>query len=180
MVASGTRKQPSLGELGGAGAREGGSRVRGSRLQTQAAPAAQPQSDQTLRSLQRGFPTARAPHTQLLHLGPSRSAQGEADSPAGPALNLGRGREREGRAVGVGRGQRPSASGTAGVREGVSREASPEHGTFPVPQFLAPPKGNPTLVNCPRRCRMGFGHARALRPSQFRQSVFGLARTLGL
>lgn len=29
MVASGTRKQPSLGELGGAGAREGGSRSRG-------------------------------------------------------------------------------------------------------------------------------------------------------
>lgn len=78
-----------------------------------------------------------APHTLLLTTsGPSRLAQGAADSPAGPALSLGRGPGREGlENRGVGRGQegeglegRGSGSGAgqggacgSGTREGGTR-----------------------------------------------------------
>lgn len=58
MVASGTRKQPSLGELGGAGTREGGSHQSGilsSRLR--AVPSAQPKSDQILSFAPTRLPT---------------------------------------------------------------------------------------------------------------------------
>lgn len=76
-------------------------------LQTQGCPsgATRVRSDPLVLS-NAACPQASAPHTQLLHLGSSRLAQGAADSPAGPALDLGRGHE------GRGLGDRGSGSGT--------------------------------------------------------------------
>lgn len=130
MVASGTRKQPSLGELGGARAREGGSHGPGFSSRLRAVPSAQPESDQTLWFAPTRLPhRPSAPHTQLLHLGSSRLAQGAADSPAGPALDLGRGHE------GRGLGDRGSGSGPEVSQGSLGPLTSPRHSTIFVPQF---------------------------------------------
>lgn len=156
MVASGTRKQPSLGELGGARAREGGSHGPGFSSRLRAVPSAQPESDQTLWFAPTRLPhRPSAPHTQLLHLGSSRLAQGAADSPAGPALDLGRGHE------GRGLGDRGSGSGPEVSQGSLGPLTSPRHSTISCLSFLASlvrrvatlKQGNLTLTNCPRGCR---------------------------
>lgn len=112
-------------------------------LQTQGCPfcATQVRSDPLVRS-NTAAPRPSAAHTQLLHLGSSRLVQGAADSPAGPALDLGRGHE------GWGLGDRGSGSGTKarglpGRDEVLGRNSegsldsltSPKHSTIFVPQF---------------------------------------------
>lgn len=95
MVASGTRKWPSLGELGGAGAREGGSHTQGF------SPLDPGLSLQCNTSSIRPYllpnsaspPAQRTPHPAPPARSPPGLDQRAADSPTGPALNLGRGLE---------------------------------------------------------------------------------------
>lgn len=110
-----------------------------------AVPSAQPKSDQTPRFAPTRLPhRPSAPHTQRLHLGPSRLAQGAADSPASPALDLGRGPEGRALADRSWEWARAEARGLGDPRDKVLGEksrgslnslTSPKHSTPFVPQF---------------------------------------------
>lgn len=86
MVASGTRKRPSLGELGGARAGEGGSHgQRFSSPELGLFPQHNPLAPDS------AFPPAQRPlHSAPAAQSPRGLDLGAADSRAGPALNLGR------------------------------------------------------------------------------------------